>query len=121
MEIPNIQIIQGESVTVRTPAYTYDEHMNEREEWSEQVVDNVVVAPTTTSGTSGDVSDTVRPHGTKAILNLGFPKTFDASLRGCHVIVRGREYAVVGDPQPNTAANCPTPWWLSARVEAVDG
>ena len=118
MEIPNVQLIQGESVTVMTPEYTYDEHMNEIETWSEQVVDNVVVAPTTTSST---VSDTVRPHGTKAILNLGFPKTFDASLRGCHVVVRGREYAVVGDPQPNTAANCPTPWWLSASVEAVDG
>lgn len=121
MEIPNVQLIQGESVTVLTPTYTYDEHMNEVEEWSEQTVENVVVAPTSASASSGDVSDTARPHGTKAILNLGFPKTFDASLRGCHVIVRGREYAVVGDPQPNTLANCPTPWWYSARVEAVDG
>ena len=121
MEIPNVQLIQGETVTVMTPTITYDEHMNEIEEWSEQTVDNVVVSPTLPSSASGDVSDTVRPHGTKATLNLGFPKTFDASLRGCHVIVRNREYAVVDDPQPNTAANCPTPWWLSARVEAVDG
>lgn len=111
------QLLTGETVVVRTPNITYDGHMEAVETWSEQEIDNVVVAP----GSTSDVTDTTRPWGTRAAYTLGFPKTFSAPLRGCRVVVRGVEYAVVGDPQPNAMENCPTAWWYTAKVEAVDG
>ena len=115
--MPGVALISGEPVTVLTPSFSYDEHMDKVVEWAETDVADVVVAPSSAEA----VTDSTRLHGTRATLRLGFPKTFSASLRGCRVVVRGREYAVVGDPQPNSAANCPTPWWYTAEVEAVDG
>lgn len=117
MTLPDIQLIAGEAVTVLRPSVSYDEHMEEVVGWDEEEVENVVVAPASTSDVDGDA----RPHGTLARLRLGFPKSFTAPLRGCRVSVRGTEYAVIGDPQPNTAANCPTPWWYTAEVGDVDG
>lgn len=110
-------MLTGETVTVRTPSISHDEHMDEIETWSEETVDGVLVAP----GSTSDLADAIRPHGTTAALTLAFPKTFGKPLRGCRVVVRGRELAVVGDPQPCTAANCPTRWWYTVEVEDVDG
>lgn len=108
-----------------TPSVTYDEHMEEVETWEREEVQNVLVAP----GSTSDVEESARPDGTRAVFTLGFPKTFSKSLRGCRVVVRcpegGNEgehtYSVIGDPQPNTLENCPTKWWYTAEVEAVDG
>lgn len=110
-------LLTGETVTVLTPTVSFDAHMNERVEWADEAVDGVIVAPGSTTG----MSDGMRPHGTRSVFTLAFPKTFAAPLRGCRVSVRGREYAVVRDPQPNTAENCPGPWWYTAEAEAVDG
>ena len=115
--LPDLGLIAGETVTVRTPTVSYDEHMEAVETWAEQEVDDVVVAP----GSTSDVTDTTRPWGTRAAYTLGFPKTFSSSLRGCRVVVRGVEYAVIGDPQPLTPENVPGPWNYTAEVEAVDG
>ena len=115
--LPDFGLIKGEAVTVRTPAIGYDEHMEETVTWSDATVQNVLVMP----GTTSDVTDSTRLHGTRVVYSLGFPKGFTSSLRGCHVIVRGNEYAVIGDPQPATAANLPEPWNRTAEVEAVDG
>lgn len=117
ISIPDVQLIEGEAVTVLTPAVTFDEHMDEVTEWASETVEDVLVAPSSTS----DADGTARPHATSVTLRLGFPKTFSASLRGCHVVVRGQEFAVIGDPKPNTLASCPTPWWYTADVEACDG
>lgn len=111
------QLLTGETVTVLTPSTTYDANMDETTTWTQQTVDNVVVAP----GSTSDVVDSTRPHGTRAALTLAFPRGFSSSLRGCRVQVRGAVYDVIGDPQPNTSANCPTQWWYTAEVEAVDG
>lgn len=110
-------LLSGEAVAVLTPSVTYDEHMEVVETWVREEVQNVLVAP----GSTADVEDSTRPHGTRAVFTLGFPKTFSKSLRGCRVEVRGSTYSVIGDPQPNSAANCPTAWWYTAEVEAVDG
>lgn len=110
-------LLHGENVTVLTPSTGYDEHGDEVMAWEREGVENVLVAP----GSTADVEDSTRPHGTRAVFTLGFPKGFDKRLRGCRVVVRGREYAVIGDPQPNTLANCPTAWWYTAEVEDVDG
>lgn len=111
-------LLSGETVTVLTPSYDYDEEAGEEvPTWSERTVVNVLVAP----GSTSDVDEEARPHGTRSVFTLGFPRAFSAPLRGCRVVVRGTAYAVIGDPQPNEAANCPTAWWYTAEVEAVDG
>lgn len=125
MRMPNFPLFTGETVTVLTPKVTYDEHMEEVVSWEREAVDDVLVAP----GSTSDVEDTDRPHGTRASFSLGFPKTFSKPLRGCRVVVRpvdGEDealhtYSVIGDPQPNNMDNCPTSWWYTAEVEAVDG
>lgn len=111
------QMLAGESVVVRRPSLDYDEHMEEVSTWEEEAVQNVVVAP----GSTSDVTDATRPHGTRATWSLAFPKPYDRPLRGCRVVVRGHEHAVIGDPQPNPMENCPTPWWYVVEVEDVDG
>lgn len=115
--LPDFGLIQGETVTVRTPSVSYDEHMEEEESWSEEGVPNVVVTP----GSTSSIVESTRPDGTRAAYTLGFPKSFSASLRGCRVVVRGAEYAVIGDPQQLAPGNVPGPWNLTAEVEAVDG
>lgn len=117
LDLPGISLITGETVTVRTPVYSIDEHNEQVTRWVDTEVENVVVAP----GSTADVEDSTRPYGTRAAFTLGLPKAFSASLRGCRVVVRGTECAVIGDPQPNAVANCPTAWWYTAEVEAVDG
>ncbi len=115
--IPDPGLIAGEAVTVRTPSVGYDEHMEEVVTWDEAVVQNVVVTP----GATSDVTDSTRPAGTRVAFTLGFPKSYASPLRGCHVLVRGIECAVVGDPQPYTADNVPGAWNYTAEVERVDG
>ena len=115
--LPDLGLIAGETVTVRTPTVGYDEHMEVVESWSARPVENVVVTP----GTTSDVLDSTRPDGTRVAFTLGFPKTFTASLRGCRCVVRGIECAVIGDPQLYTADNVPGAWNYTAEVERVDG
>lgn len=115
--IPDPGLIAGETVTVRTPTVGYDEHMEEVPSWSARPVGNVVVTP----GSTSDVLDTARPDGTRVAFTLGFPKSFAEPLRGCRVIVRGIECAVIGDPQPYTAENVPGAWNYTAEVARVDG
>ena len=115
--LPDLGLIAGEAVTVRTPTVSYDEHMEEVVTWDEATVQNVVVTP----GATSDVLDSTRPDGTRVAFTLGFPKTFTASLRGCRVLVRGIECAVVGDPQPYAADNTPGAWNYTCEVARVDG
>ena len=115
--LPDLGLIAGETVTVRTPSVSYDEHMEEVMTWEDATVQNVVVTP----GATSDVLDSTRPDGTRVAFTLGFPKTFTAPLRGCRVLVRGIECAVIGDPQPHTPDNVPGAWNYTAEVVRVDG
>ena len=115
--LPDFGLIAGETVTVRTPTVGYDEHMEEVVTWEDATVENVVVTP----GSTSDVLGSTRPDGTRVAFTLGLPKTFTASLRGCRVIVRGIECAVIGDPQPYTPDNVPGAWNYTAEVARVDG
>ena len=107
----------GEQVIVWTPATTYDENMDEVIRWTPETVDDVLIDPSVGS----DVESDTRLDGTRATYRLHFPKGFTASLRGCKVTVRGKEYRVIGNPHPYTDANTPTRWHMPADVEAVDG
>ena len=115
--LPDLGLIAGETVTVRTPTVGYDEHMEEVVTWQEATVENVVVTP----GATSDVLDSTRPDGTRVAFTLGFPKTFAEPLRGCRVLVRGIECAVIGDPQPYAAENVPGAWNYTCGVARVDG
>ncbi len=83
---------------------------------SEVVECEAVVAPGSTSEL-----DASRPNGCKVSYTIHMPKTWERSLRGATVEVRGKSYRVVGDPQPYTAANVPGAYGMPVEVEAVDG
>lgn len=87
-------------------------------EWVSEVVEDVLVA----SGPRQDVVESVRPEGVLIAWNLHFPKTFNQSLRGCEVSVRGEpRLKVVGDPKPFTRKNTPTRWHMPVELEGTDG
>lgn len=72
MRMPNVQLLHGETVVVRTPSVEYDEHMEEVETWTEATVENVLVAP----GSTSDVTDSTRPDGTRVAFTLGSRSRF---------------------------------------------
>ena len=115
-------MIHGETVTVKHRTISYDDAGNRTDAWDDgETVENVLVAPGTTSDLHTDDRNFDHVSGTQALLTLGFPKTFTERLRGCRVIVRGLEWDIVGDPQPNTLANCPTQWYYTAQAVIVNG
>lgn len=84
--------------------------------WPPETVENVLVAPSSTSDLGAD-----RPEGDRTEIELHFPKSYTSSLRGCKVLWRGDEWAVQGDPQPYAAALTPGDWDRTARAVRVDG
>lgn len=79
-------------------------------------VSNVVIDPYTY-----DEMDETRPDGITSSFTLHFPRGYSDDLRGALVTVRGKEYRVVGDPQPYTEANVPGPWTMPVKVVRHDG
>ena len=112
-----MNLIQGETVTVIRRTEKRDE-LGEPSGFTEErdEVQNVVVAP----GPTADL-DAARPEGVTVAFTLCFPKVYAGELRGCSVLVRGAEYAVVGNPQRYTAENTPGDWNLTAEVSRTDG
>ena len=93
-------------VLVKTPTGT-DGFNNPIYEWAvEATVDNVLVAP----GSSSDLPGNLCPDGVDVNLSLHFPKVYTESLRGRRVLVGERTYWVIGDPQPYMDVNTPTDW-----------
>lgn len=111
--------MRGESVTVLVRRADGRDEMNAPVmTWVvEAVVDDVLVAPATTT----DLTGAIRPDGTRADLTLHMPKGYTASLKGRRVQVRGSAYEVVGDPQPYTTANTPGRWNRPVDVKEVSG
>lgn len=71
-------------------------------------VKNVIVCPPDTS--------VLTQLDANATATLYFPKTFTADLVGCEVEVRGRTYAVIGDPMAYKADATPGDWNLVVHV-----
>lgn len=108
-------LLEGRSVEVVRAAVSYVD--GERVESTERErVDNVLVCP----GTTADSAANARPDADRVAYTLAFPKGYDKTLRNCRVVIGGREFAVIGDPQP-CRENCPTAWWMKVEVERVDG
>ena len=112
-----MNLIQGETVTVIRRTEKRDE-LGEPSGLTEgrEEVRNVVVAP----GPTADL-DAARPEGVTVAFTLCFPKSYVGELRGCFVLVRGTEYAVVGNPQRYTPENTPGDWNMTAEVSRTDG
>lgn len=79
-------------------------------------VDNVVVVPAT-----ADELDATHPDGITASYTLHFPRGYGQDLRGALVTVRGKEFRVVGDPQPYTESNVRGPWTMPVTAVRHDG
>ena len=113
-----MQLIKGVPVEVLRPsAPAVDAHGNEvAGEPTVETVQNVVPQP----GGTADLAAS-RPDGVTVAMTFHFPKTYAEPLRGCSVRYGGREYAVVGDPQPYLDGNCPGDWNRAVECGACDG
>lgn len=108
-------LLRGQSVEVIRVKVSYVD--GERVESTErETVQNVLVCP----GATADSAANARPDADRVVYTLAFPNGYDKPLRNCRVVIHGREYRVMGDPQP-CRENCPTRWWMRTQVERVDG
>lgn len=110
-----VSLLIGRATDVIRATVSYVD--GERVESTErETVQNVLVCP----GATADSATNARPDTDRVDYTLAFPKGYDKSLRNCRVVIGGREYRVMGDPQP-CRENCPTRWWMRVEVERVDG
>lgn len=108
-------LLRGQSVEVIRVKVSYVD--GERVESTErETVQNVLVCP----GATADSATNARPDADRVAYTLAFPKGYDKPLRNCRIVIHGREYRVMGDPQP-CRENCPTRFWMQVEVERVDG
>jgi hypothetical protein len=108
-------LLRGQSVEVIRVKVSYVD--GERVESTErETVQNVLVCP----GATADSAANARPDADRVAYTLAFPKGYDKPLRNCRIVIHGREYRVMGDPQP-CREDCPTRFWMQVEVERVDG
>lgn len=102
-----MNLISGCEVEVLRPgAPSTDAHGNEVcGEPTSEVVANVLPQP----GSTEDL-EASRPEGVTIAMTFHFPKSYAKPLKGCSVRYAGREYSVIGDPQPYVEPNCPGDW-----------
>ena len=113
-----MNLISGCEVEVIRPGTpTADAHGNEvAGQPTREQVGNVLPQPGGTSDLEAS-----RPDGVAVSMTFHFPKAYTASLRGCSVSYGGREYPVIGDPQPYLDENTPGDWNRSVECGACDG
>lgn len=68
-----------------------------------------------------EMDESNRMFGITCDLSLDFPKTYQDSLEGCTVTVRGQDYRVLGDPKGLMPENTPTPWCRKVMAVRADG
>ena len=112
-------MIKGETVEVVSRQKVGTDALNSPIfEWvSEGEVEDVLVAP----GSTSDVEGSIRPDGVEVVFTLHWTKADVRSLKGKRVKVRGESFAVIGDPQPFTDANTPGVWNRPVQAGKVDG
>ena len=110
--------MRGEDVTVTRRVLSGRDDMGEPVvATSTETVGNVLWHESTTD----EMDESTRMYGVTCDLSLDFPKSYTASLEGCHVTVRGTEYRVLGDPKGFMVQNTPTPWNRPVKVARADG
>lgn len=111
-------MIRGTDVVVTKRSVTGRDEMGEPVfSEAEETVANVLAAPSSTD----EMDETNRAFGVVCEMTFHFPKSYTASLEGCRVRWGGREYRVIGDPQPYMDENTPTPWNRAAKAVRADG
>lgn len=108
-------LLKGQTVTVKRTIVSYVDGERVTATTADEV-EGVLVCPGATSDAVADA----RPDADRTAYTLAFPKGYDECLRGALVGIDGGWYSVVGDPRP-CRLNCPTRWWMTVEVEAVDG
>lgn len=84
---------------------------------SEIPTENVVVIPGATSSEKAPS----HPNAVSVVYTLHFPATWAGSLRGLRILVRGKWYDVVGDPQPYKNTCMHLKWNMPVEVVRHDG
>lgn len=111
-------MIRGEVVYVENKTQVgKDSYKKPIYKTDEQEVLDVLVVP----GDTGSVLESNRLNGVEVLYKLHFPKTFNGSLMGKRVKVRGEWFDVIGDPKPYTAENTPTRWHMEVKAGVVHG
>lgn len=114
----DVNLLASVSVDVlRDVAGERDAHGNATQSTTTtKTVDGVIPQPGATSDLEAS-----RPDGVSVAVTFHFPKAYTASLRGCRIRYAGREFRVIGDPQPYLDANTPGEWNRPVECEACDG
>lgn len=111
-------MIQGRQITLHRPQKSGTDAFNaEVIEWEDEVIDDVLIEPLSTS----DLSDTLRPNGDSVTAKLHLPKTYTKDTRGCECSFGGARYKVKGAPIAYQVENTPTRWNYPIEVERIDG
>lgn len=112
-------VLHGETITVLRPTKGEpDPFGQETRTWTEEHVDNVLVA----EGTGTNSTDATRPDGITVSKSLSFPRTWAyRSLRGCKIRIDTVEYTVLGDPRPYDGGIKPSRWNLLVHVTDTRG
>ena len=111
-----MELIKPEEVIVSRRTVSLDDLGEPSGETEETEAVMCVVAP----GATSDL-DASRPSGVSVAYTLHFPKSYAESLYRAHVLVRGEEFAVVGDPKPYSAANTPGRYNRAVEVTRAYG
>ena len=112
--------MKGTTITITRKGISgYDRFGNATYAEMEETVDNVLVAPGSTSELEAS-----RPEGVDVAYSLHFPKTFSGDLEGCLIALPapwGGTYRVIGKPGQYMDVNTPTRWHLPVEVEVAHG
>lgn len=65
--------------------------------------------------------DASRPDGVMVSMTFHWPRGDHRPLKGCTISYDGRDYRVIGDPQPYISENCPGPFDRPVETEVCDG
>lgn len=111
-------MIFGERIALRIGRpFAVDEFGNEPVEYgSAQTVSNVLVAPVSSLDLGAE-----RPAGDATVMTFHFPKTYIGSLKGCLIGWQGRNWEVIGDPQPYSKDSTPGMWNRPVQARLVEG
>lgn len=116
--------MKGETVTVLFPVFNGVDALNNpiEAEPKEEQVENVLVSPGSGASANANADSELQPYGIEVSRICYFPRSWTyKSLRGAKIRIRGREYSVLGDPEPLDGGMSPTAWNLEVDVTDKEG
>lgn len=108
----------GEPVTIRRKiTIGTDDFGAELVDYQGETIDNVIIAP----ATSSDLSDDLRPNGVKIMYTVHIPREYTESLKDTEFLIGGQWLRSVGDPQPYRDYVFKMPWNRGVSVGVTNG